>query len=383
MFSWLLVMPACLDFFHTFLAFFGVESSSVISAIVYIVTLIIAVYFAEKTMKDFFLLFFIYSLFVINYAVFKNTREFLLDSSMIMVYVFFIPFAVFVPLKVRDWSDFFRNMFPFATVAVIVNLFNVFFMNGNEFLNYMDFSYALLPSIGAIYCYVRNDFQSHYSKSYKVFALIVFFVGTIEILSHGARASMIFLLGMIVFTEMLNKNLSFIKRIFLMIAGMMLCLVVSLFQNEIIRFLITLPIFNQSRILNKLTEAQLLESAGRKYLYSICREHLSNMDFDFLGILGDRTIRELYPYPHNFFYEILISFGWLFGCIFIAFLCYLFVFDFVKRSTKISIFLLFCLFMRFMVSGSYIIELKFWLFLFALLSLFFCKKELKIVIKEQ
>lgn len=369
MFSWLLVMPVLQDFFFVVCDFLGLSGvSSFVSAVFYIATLLVTVAFGQKKIVDLFILAAAYLPFFLNYLIFTDTRSYLGDMSMVMVYLFFLPFAVLIPLKINDWSRFFERFFPFAVSAVVLSALNLHMFREGAFLNYMDFSYSLLPAVCAIYCFTRIEALKKKEIVPKVIAVSSFVIGAVEIFAYGARASFLFLLMMIYCFEMLYTSVNFTKKIGYSLFFLILSLLFVLFQNEIFGALSSISLFDDSRMLAKLVEADLLKSEGRQIIYDQCVNRISIMEFDILGILGDRPLFD-FCYPHNFFYEVLISYGWLFGCIFIISLFAMFFRALIKYDKAVCLFLLFSLFMRFCISGSYVVEMKFWLFLFALISI--------------
>ena len=142
------------------------------------------------------------------------------------------------------------------------------------------------------------------------------------------------------------------------------------FQDVVLRLFFHIPFLEKSRFLIKITNSEILESKGRDIVYAECQNYLSNINFDFLGLLGDRPLFS-FCYPHNIFFELLISFGYFWGILFIALLFFLYFNAFARGYRTLCI----SLFMRYSVSGSYIIELNFWLFLFAIISICKCQNN--------
>jgi len=127
-----------------------------------------------------------------------------------------------------------------------------------------------------------------------------------------------------------------------------------------------------SRFLTKMLNNQLLESNTRNAIYDEARYALENMGFGMYGLFGDRLVVSS-VYVHNIFYEILLSFGYVFGTLFILLLIFIITKAIVFNKDTISkVFALFftaAFFLRFFVSGSFVIEGDFYLYIAAMLNI--------------
>ena len=84
------------------------------------------------------------------------------------------------------------------------------------------------------------------------------------------------------------------------------------------------------------------------------------MGLSISGFFGDRSFCLGYAYPHNIIYEILMSFGWIFGIISILFYAYELLRAFFHNK-EVTIFIFLTLFTRYFISGSYLTEGRFWI----------------------
>ena len=123
-----------------------------------------------------------------------------------------------------------------------------------------------------------------------------------------------------------------------------------------------------TRILDKLTEGELLSSSGRNNYYDFVIDYIKSHPLIGSGMINDRAIianalsvpaEDAYgAYPHNFFLELLMQFGIVIGSvIIIAFLGLLIYTLFGKFKSSYKEYLIMFLFIGFvplMVSGSYI-----------------------------
>ena len=122
---------------------------------------------------------------------------------------------------------------------------------------------------------------------------------------------------------------------------------------------------------------------GRETIYELCKAGISKMGFKIGGLFGDRIYLSNYMpvgsyktnYAHNVFYEIFLSFGWIFGTALIGYILFnsmkTFFSNNYSKDYQISVSFFFSLiFMRLIVSGSFLIEGQFILFLFLLMNRF-------------
>lgn len=364
-----LLLPKVLEFIGTC---FG--SFSPVTIWLYVVVFIITI-LKCKTIKisDITILMIVYVIFAFNYLLFDDTRKYMLEQDMLLIYFFFIPIGVFVFKEIQSWNDYERILYPFSVVSVLLNTL-VFVFRDQGGLSYMEVSYSLLPFLAILYSCSRNDTNN----KNRVVSLIFFVVGTVEIFSFGARGPMLFLLIFILLYEILREDVASYKKILLFVFGsvfgILVIAIISIFSKSIIEYLSNSKIFENSYILQHLSNGGFFQHETRNNIYQRCLRRIESMGMEVSGLFGDRYYCGS-VYPHNIVFELLMSLGWIFGLISILLLLILILRSvFIKEKRTVAAFLITTLFLRFFVSGSYLIEGKFWVFLFALISLQHKKK---------
>lgn len=360
----ILLMPIVIEFINVFFYQYGLGSSSNITMIIYGIILGYAIIKTRYFQKaDFALLICFYVLFALNYMLYKETREYMVSTEMIIVYIFFLPVGIFIIKNIRNWENFDSIAYPYAVGGVLIALTMMILFDYRKYLSYMEFSYALLPLI----CILYDNFR--YREKRKAVPLLCFLLGTIEMIIFGARAPILFLAMYLCLFEIFRADISLNKKIALIGVFTVIVFVFTISGDRIVIQLSSLPMFSESRIFTKFLSGNLFASITRNTIYENCISRIQTMGLSISGFFGDRAYCGS-VYPHNFIYEILMSYGWFFGITMIISIAVLIVRDFVNSNNRIIVlFLLVSIFARYMVSGSYLIEGKFWIFLFALISL--------------
>lgn len=364
--SALLVLPTLLDFFSVIS---GIKEMTLVCYFLFM-CLAIPIEVKNMSVKDLCL----YALFVIvvilNYLIFPESQQYITDVSFMLCMLLYIPVSIFVVRKINEWDAFLYVFFPLAVFAICMNAYICFFSDidlygDNVAFNYMELSYAVLPAVCGTYAYFR--------ETRNLLSLVFTFLGLASVFNFGSRAVVLYVITFIFASELFtNRRLSIGK-----IVTLVLLIVGYLNIGSLMTSLANSGLFSDSRFLTKFVSNELFNHETREYIYSACRARMSTMGLEISGLFGDRPYCAGAAYPHNIFYEVIMSFGWIFG---IIFLCYLFIVMYkslVKGASSIIFFLFFfSVFCRFFVSGSYIIEGRFWLMLFVFISLY--KKQQKI-----
>lgn len=303
----------------------------------------------------------VYTIFAFNYLFFENTRKYMMGQDMLLIYFFFVPIGIFIFKEIHSWDNYIKILYPFSVISVLLNTM-VCVLGERDMLSYMEVSYSLLPFLAILYSRARIGTNG-------ILSLILFAAGTIEIFAFGARGPILFLLIFILIYEMLRTDAVGYKKVFLFMAGVSLISIISLFSNSIIESLSKMKIFENSYIIQNLSSGDFLQHKTRTAISKHCLMRIKNMRMEVSGFFGDRYYCGS-VYPHNIIYELLMSLGWILGGLAIVLLLILMLRALFKKENRmIVVFLITTLFLRFFVSGSYLIEGKFWIFVFALISL--------------
>ncbi len=308
-----------------------------------------------------------YTIFAFNYLFFESTRKYMLEQDMLLIYFFFVPIGVFIFKEIHSWDNYEKILYPFSVIAVLLNTL-VFVLGERDILSYMEVSYSLLPFLTILYSCARI-------AASRILSPILFIAGTVEIFAFGARGPILFLLIFIFLYEMLRTDAAGYKKVFLFAGGVSLISIISLFSDSIIESLSRMKIFENSYIIQNLSSGNFLQHKTRTAISQQCLMRIKSMGMEVSGFFGDRYYCGS-VYPHNIIYELLMSLGWILGGLAILLLLILILRALFKKEDRmIVVFLTTTLFLRFFVSGSYLIEGKFWIFFFALMSLQYKKTE--------
>ncbi|MGM1387817.1 hypothetical protein [Bacillus cereus group sp. BceL293] len=368
--GWTIILGVIIEFINTIsVQQFHTSSTSALTFLIYAIVLMIIMSKVLKYkgfyLKGVLVYFLILTFFLLNYMIFENSRLYLLETNMLLVYFFFIPIAIFVVSKINNWNVALSILCKFAYLAVLLSTMGIVLVGYVEHVSYMEFSYSLLPFIMILYCALRTKFT--------IINLVALLASFTNVLVFGARAPILYLLVFIVLYEFIKLRKSGIIPVIICAMAVILSLILLFsFSNEILILLMKLEELTDSRFLTKMLNNQLLESNTRNAIYDEARYALENMEFGMYGLFGDRLVVSS-VYVHNIFYEILLSFGYVFGTLFILLLIFIITKAIIFNKDTISkVFALFftaAFFLRFFVSGSFVIEGDFYLYIAAMLNI--------------
>lgn len=345
----------------------GISSTSGVTILLYLLIMINAAHVQIRynyfSRKDLLVLCLVAVFFFLNYLLFPANRQQYGTIEMILNYVFYIPLSiVFIP-KVNDWTYFFVKGQRFAVLAIVF-IIPIFGLSLTGYLNYMEFAYSVLP-LGAIAAINAGN-------SMDMKRLLTFFAYIVIMLSFGARGPILFLVLTFVFAFLLNKNVGkkMLVIVPLLVIGV-LFISAQAFQEALIRYANS----TGSYVLINIIQGDMFKSQTRNLLYQHCREYIYQQGlFSYNGLFGDRAVcAQLgWPYSHSIIYESIISFGWIFGVLFLGIILISMIRVFIKSDLShkyMLIYICLALLGRFFMSGTFVVEGRFYLFLGILVSL--------------
>lgn len=305
----------------------------------------------------------IYLFIVLNVIAYPESEQMITSMEFLLTFLFFVPVALLYILPNNDWKCFFYIFAPLALLAVLMNIYVVFFTDVDLYsdterlgFNYMEFSYAVLPSICGLYAYFRE------SKSILYF--IFFVIGFFSIVAFGARATLIYTVLFVCIREILES-----KRISHVVVMLILGLIIVSFLPNIIEIISENSQFKESYALNLFLRDDFFEHATRTTIYDKCKLLISEQNLNMYGLFGDRHLLGG-TYPHNIFYEIIMQYGWFFGLLLISwFIAKIIIVLKNKRDNLFLAFLCCTILGRFFISGSYLVEGRFWIMVGCIISL--------------
>lgn len=319
---------------------------------------------------------------VFSYIIYPGIKEAFIskDFNPLTSVLLFLPLIGF-PMMI--YTNYLKNYYSivlekarFMSLALIILAITDYYLTviiGGHFfdVNYMSFSYFMLPAVCISYSYglINN----------KMLDIAVATIGLLVIFVAGARGC--FICGLFFFLLSTFKRFSVSRKsliILFIIIGFLL-LIISQFFNT---FADNVIMFTEehganSRTLLRITEGSFEESEGRDNIYRIMSTAIAENPFGY-GLMGDRYI--LYRnanqgYAHSIIYEFLVDFGILGGPIFLLMLSLLLWRSFKRAKSNDSYYLL-TLFVtvgliKLFLSGSFLEEPFFW----GLVGLFFYPKN--------
>ena len=367
---WLLFIPLLNEFIVPATKYFISEDvGSKISLLIYGSFLVYACYkaFIYKLLangKPYFAYCIMLGVWKMSKMLHPDRSMFYTNTEIQLLKIFFLPLSFFLVCAIRDWSDFEKIASKFAKWACVISCLKLA-IKGMETTNYMNFSYAFLPFVGfSIY--------SALNKKRAVWEWIIVCIDIVFMLMFGARTPVFFTIILILGLILLNDSSR--KKIFLICVCVAIAISIYYNLDNIVKFMSKSQAFENSYFLENLKNDTLFKSESREQIYDVCRKYISTMGFKVNGLFYDRILLggRYTSYPHNIVYEILLQFGWILGTVILLVLGFSISKTFLcadKMSKKLLFLFLVILMGRFWVSGSYIIEFRFYLFFCVLYSL--------------
>ncbi len=371
----ILFLNIFLNFISPFIQIFmGVSSTSNITLVIYTITLLVCLYriiqYRLFTINKVLFYISIMIFFMFHYFLFANSRLYLLSDNMILIYVFFLPLCIFMVSSIKEWDEFIKISYKYSVWAIILSMF-ILTLGLNRSLNYMEFSYGLLPFL----CFLLFNCL----ENYRITKLLYLVVGVIVLLLFGARSPLLFLIVLLLYWMI--TNLSRIKGIFVTIVVGLCLFLVSLNMEFIFRYLSGVNSKMNSYVLSNLLAGEFFSSSSRIHIYEESRAIIGNMGLSMYGLFGDRNMSSG-VYSHNIIYEILISFGWFFGVIVLTALLTIILkayFSSSKNGKLLVVTFSLALFARYFISGSFVMEQMFYIYVAIMISIIIGNKKKRVV----
>ena len=316
---------------------------------------------------------FIFTYFVIGFIYLLNVVFFpqniiYLNEYILTLITILVPIFVYV-YSVIDLSIFEEVMkkacyFVIATsgttgILMIVGIVSVGMYS-------MTLSYYLLfPAV---------VFLNEYIKHRKKGDLFFFLISSILILVLGARGPLLsissFLILLFIFYRRKKNHLYYIYNSLIILAVFL----ISIFFNEIVEYLYTALLYFgiDSRTLYLMTLGKI-HLSGRELIYLDLIKYIRLSPIIGYGLAGDVYLLGGDGFAHNFILEILINFGFIFGGgIFLSLI--ILIYKGLKSSDYLNVELIIIFFSlgltHLLVSSSYLIDFKFWIFIGLILNIY-------------
>ena len=289
------------------------------------------------------------------------------STEVTSIFLVFAPIACFCTARVNKWDILFDDKFFLIFSDTIIVLSLIAKIRNINIVDYMTFSYELLPLWGI--CLISASCYKHRAQ------WIFMIVGVFEGLIYGSRAPILWLiiLAFVIWLLLSNEDIRN-KRYRHLFPGILLFIIAIVAVQFVLPMIMQSAFSNVSYVLRRFQGGSLFEGAGRDIIYADCRKVILEMGLSINGLFYDRTVLPNGLYSHNIVYEVLISLGWILGIPFL-----LFIFFSVGKSYFVQningkilvVFFISTLFLRYFISGSIFDEAQFVLFMgfiFSMLS---------------
>lgn len=305
-------------------------------------------------------------IFMFHYIVFPENQSYLKEFIFPM---FFINLPSFIyALSIRDWLTFKKIMKKSSYIVFLVGaILGLLIFSGKSSAGSYSMPlsyYMLLPII---------IFLDELLEKFSLRIFLFTSISLLVILALGSRGAILCII-VFIFLKLIKPNKKFSFQISILYTvifgvGFTTYLLLDKILGFLYEYLLNFGIKSRTILLFLRQEVHL---SGRDEIYSELLKEVANNFLIGLGIGGDRLVRGG-GYAHNLFLEIIIDFGVFSGAILIFLICGLILkFLFIKNINKYNVFIIWLSlgFVHLMVSSSYIIDMKFWIFLGVSINLY-------------
>lgn len=342
-----------LQFFHIF---FGYESNTITYFVyMFLMAYLFAgvLYYHLVSFRGIVIWGVILALIGIGYLTCMPAAKAYFDNvEMYLIYIYYLPIAVFAVKNISDTNEVMRQIVKISWIVVLISLYMIFVRSYASLKqdNYMQFSYANIPFVMAAY-YGASKFE-------KKFYYFVYAVGLLTIFLFGARLPLMICLAfpvlLFLFTQ--NDEVSRSKKILTGLVTVIVFGIVSLFWDRLFSLLNTIGGSMGSHVLAKLNGNIFFQSSTRSVIYDNAFELIKSSGGKAHGLFADRVYLRV-AYVHNIFLEFFIDFGLIVGIVLSIILVVAIIKGFANKDSRdFLIFMMLAIFIRYMVSGSYLIE---------------------------
>ncbi|QOR66327.1 hypothetical protein IM538_21595 [Cytobacillus suaedae] len=331
--------------------------SKVVVGILFIITLPTII---KRNLLTFVCVYFIaVFILLINLVFFPQNSEELLGVAFSLLFIC-LPCLIY-SFSLNDNKILLAVIYKISNIVLILGMIIAILVLTKEIV-LEDYSmalsyYLLLPTIVNMYRFIAE-------KSY--ISILKVIISLLIILMLGSRGPLLcFGIYSILAILKNNNKITLNTLLFYTSSAFSLLLGVIFFESIILKIndlLIRYGIF--SRTLYLFIEEENIHLSGRNEIYQIITSHIYENPLLGIGIAGDRQV--MGTYSHNIFIELLSGFGIIFGSLIILLIAWISlkgIFNKNKLDSNISIMLFSLGFIPLLVSGSYLTEFIFWIFL--------------------
>lgn len=328
-----------------------------------------------KTNKILIILVYLFALilFLTQYIIFIENRSYIKG---LIFPIFFMCLPLFViSLNIKNINTLMSVMknssfiiYFFSVVLSIEDLIGI--VNIGDYSGPLS-NYLLIPTL-----FFLNKSIEKLSVKYLALSIISIFF----ILVLGSRGAILCIIAFIILKIIFLKSKN---RFYNLLIKLVVTVFVSIFVfnykeilNELYLFLLNNNI--ESRTIQLFLRDELYLS-GRDSIYTVLIKYITEHPIMGFGIGGDRRILSGEAvYAHNIMIEVIGNFGLLIGLfvLFVLFIIILYaLLNFKSNNKNMIIIWLSIGFVHLFISSSYLIEMKFWIFIGLLINIMFIKTK--------
>lgn len=286
----------------------------------------------------------------------SEARSYYFSTGMIINYLYYLPIAIIVVDSIHNLESVYKCINNCKYLAIGVATIMLFFYSyssaGQD--NYMAFSYALLP-------FVLISFSDGI-KEKKITSYFLFALGLFEIILYGARMPLticILYAVVIYFVSLFDKRNANQRKLIRAVLGLFFAAIILVFGDQILYLVSSAASQQGSYSMSRILQGRFLSSSTRDRIYEMGLDLIRRSAGHPLWFFADRVYLGVI-YVHNIFLEFMIDFGMYMGGIISVVLIWRIIVAIIKtiktNDVHICMFLVFAVFARFLVSGSFLIE---------------------------
>lgn len=271
----------------------------------------------------------------------------------------FLLFGCLIDIKKYYNAFYYASIFYIALDIFYFLIYNStgVSVSGVEGDHNMGAAYAILPHVLLCISACFRDF--------KIWKLGVAIIGVIMLLSYGTRGPffclLFFITAYLLFIQKIRSKKVFISTI-------IIATLVFVFQDYILRGLITIIgdyLGMSTRIFDGILDSTIAEDDARSWIVETLISTLNSKNSLFgFGLLGSYNVTG--GYPHNFFVDMVFTFGYLIGGILLLLFAFVSIKAYQKSEDTERVFFLILLssgFMHLMFSGTFVFDADFYLYI--------------------
>ena len=299
--------------------------------------------------------------YLINIVVYPENSA-LLDKNLVRCLFTSYPFIFFGCLI--DIRRYFNAFYITSILCLCLDIFYFLIFNSSNVDvsamksdHNMGAAYALLPH--TLICIVAA------LQKYKTWKLVVASASVVMLLAYGTRGPIACLAFFIVAYIVFIKRVKGIKNLAVVVAGVTLLAVFYEQMLDALIYIVGDTMGMSTRVIDGIANNSIAEDEARTWIAQTLMNELANGNCTLgYGLLGAYNFTG--GYPHNFFVDVLFTFGYVIGGLLLILLAVSVAKAYKRSLREERVFLLVLFssgFMHLMFSGTFVYDADFYIFL--------------------